>query len=113
MSYLDSLDERARVRLAREGGVAYMPALARPRDINFRECSRTQRQRVCQLLDEAERLQCTEQIGRGDQRYYRIVIMPAGEEGEEITLKVPEQQAPQPLVLLWKKGPVEDADERV
>ncbi len=105
MSYRDALDERALIRLAREGGVAYMPALARPREIDFQKCSPPQRQRVCRLLDEVAGLNCTEQVGRGDQRYYRIVIMPAGEEGEAITLKVPEQQAPKPLVVLWKEGP--------
>ncbi|GHC30566.1 hypothetical protein GCM10010082_25880 [Kushneria pakistanensis] len=109
MSYRHSLGERARVRVAREGGVAYMPALARPREINFQECSLSQRKKVCQLLDDAEQLKCPgDQAGQGDQRYFRIVIMPAGSDTDVITLHVPERKAPKPLVALWKNGPETD-----
>ncbi|REC94405.1 protealysin inhibitor emfourin [Kushneria indalinina] len=106
MSYQHTLGERARVRLAREGGVAYMPALARPREITFHECSLSQRKKVCRLLDEVEGLKCPgDQAGQGDQRYFRIVIMPVGNDSDVITLHVPERRAPEALVSLWESGP--------
>ncbi|ARS51667.1 protealysin inhibitor emfourin [Kushneria konosiri] len=109
MSYQHTLGERARVRLAREGGVAHMPALVRPREIAFHDCSLSQRKKVCRLLDEAEQLKCAgDQAGQGDQRYFRIIIMPVGSDSDVITLHVPEHRAPESLVSLWKNGPCDD-----
>lgn len=97
---------RACIRLTREGGVAYLPALARPREVAMAECSAPQQRAVREALDEARAHGCPPtEAGRGDQRYFRIVIACPDDPNGEETLIVPEAQAPGALVKLWESGP--------
>ncbi|WP_106478668.1 protealysin inhibitor emfourin [Phytohalomonas tamaricis] len=105
MSRFDELDVDALVKLSREGGVAYMPTLARPRAIDFQRCSSNQRRFVCDILARAEQAASHDSVGKGDQRYFRIEVRKRrDEERPDIELSVPEQCAPQELVSLWLRG---------
>ncbi|RKQ96285.1 hypothetical protein C7446_2877 [Kushneria sinocarnis] len=113
MNRFADLDEHALIRLAREGGVVAAPGLTRPRQIEFQRCSARERQRISAILDEADRcLPLGEPPGRGDQRFYRVLIWRGAERtgGDDDTapgdeLKVPEAHAPSSLVALWRDGP--------
>ncbi|OHV09979.1 protealysin inhibitor emfourin [Kushneria phosphatilytica] len=112
MSRFADLDEHASIRLAREGGVVAAPGLSRPRQIDFQGCSSAERQRICAILDEADRcLPLGEPPGRGDQRFYRVLIWRGlqrtaeDDDAPRDELKVPESHAPQALVTLWRDGP--------
>ncbi|MFC0269322.1 protealysin inhibitor emfourin [Kushneria aurantia] len=105
VSWATRLDDGMRLRLAREGGVARVPALVRPREVTLGECSAEQRRRIATLLDEAEVLHCSPaQAGRGDQRYFHVLIRRA-DDSEEASLVVPEACAPRQLTVLWQQGP--------
>lgn len=51
MKTLPTLDDQAVVRLSRQGGVAMIQALSRPREIEFAQCNLDQRARICSLLE--------------------------------------------------------------
>ncbi|CAB3707369.1 MULTISPECIES: protealysin inhibitor emfourin [Achromobacter] len=103
MIELPSLDLALLVRLTREGGVAYLPGLTQPRSINLATCPPGVRQEVCDVLQRAAPLAVPEcgQAG-GDQRYFHIEIVMDRDEGTAISFDVPEADAPDTLVQLWK-----------
>lgn len=104
MKNLPTLDERAVVRLSRQGGFAAIQALSRPREIEFAQCDTDQRSRICLLLEGCLPL-ASSTSGSGDQRFYQIEVrFCVGEQNDEVVLKVPEDQAPGELVRLWDKG---------
>ncbi len=68
-----------------------------------------QKQRVCHVLEQVMPLGEPEenaaQVGRGDQRYFRIQIQYAThQEVGTIVLLIPEQVAPPELESLWRDG---------
>lgn len=100
MKVLPELGENSVVRVSRQGGMAAIHSLSRPREIEFAQCDITQRTRICSVLKGCLPLDSGES-GRGDQRFYQIEVRyGAG----EMVLKVPEDQAPGELVHLWDKG---------
>ena len=104
MKTLPTLDDQAVVRLSRQGGVAMIQALSRPREIEFAQCNLDQRTRICSLLEGCLPL-TSPSPGRGDQRFYQIELRyRTGEQDDQMVLKVPEDQAPGELVRLWDKG---------
>lgn len=106
MNELPELGDNALVRLSRQGGVAAMPGLARPREIEFAHCDAQQRTQICSLLSDCMPLVAeTTAAGHGDQRFYQIELHYRIENREEKQiLKVPECNAPSGLVQLWDKG---------
>jgi len=106
MIELPSLDLALLVRLTREGGVAYLhsgTANGAARSINLATCPPGVRQEVCDVLQRAAPLAVPEcgQAG-GDQRYFHIEIVMDRDEGTAISFDVPEADAPDTLVQLWK-----------
>ncbi|MGE8632124.1 MAG: protealysin inhibitor emfourin [Achromobacter piechaudii] len=103
MIELPPLDLALLVRLTREGGVAYLPGLTQPRSINLATCAPGVRQEVCEVLQRSAPLAVPEcaQAG-GDQRYFHIEIVMDRDEDTAISFDVPESQAPETLVQLWK-----------
>ncbi|WP_413791612.1 MULTISPECIES: protealysin inhibitor emfourin [unclassified Pseudomonas] len=106
MKTLPELDDKAVVRLSRQGGVAAIHALTRPREIEFAQCDLDQRTRISSVL--AGCLPLTSSTpGRGDQRFFQIEVRyRANDQDDEMVLQVPEDQAPGELVHLWDKGEV-------
>ena len=106
MKTLPTLGDDAVVRLSRQGGVAAIHALTRPRRIEFEQCDINQRTRICSLLEGCLPL-ADSASGRGDQRFFEIEVhFRSGEQDDRMVMKVPEDQAPGELVLLWDKGEV-------
>lgn len=104
MKQLPSLGHDASVRLSRQGGLAAMQALSRPREIDFANCDEQQRGQICSVLEGCLPL-ASSGCGRGDRRYYQIELRyRQGERDDEMILQVPEEQAPGELVRLWDKG---------
>lgn len=94
------------LRLSRQGGVAAIQALSRPREIEFSEVTEQQRGQICSVLEGCLPL-ATHTSGRGDQRYYQIELRyREHEQDDEMILQIPEEQAPGELVRLWDKGEV-------
>lgn len=108
MKKLPELGDSAVVRVSRQGGVAAMPGLARPRNIEFAQCDPQQRSQICSVLSGCMPLAAdTNGAGRSDQRFYQIELNYRIEDREEQQiLKVPECDAPSELVRLWDKGEV-------
>lgn len=108
MKKLPDLGENAVVRVSRQGGVAAIPGLTRPREIAFAQCEPQQRTQICSLLSGCMPLAAdTGVAGRGDQRFYQIELNYRIEDRDEMqVLKVPEHDAPSGLVQLWEKGDV-------
>ena len=103
---LPKLGDNATLRLSRQGGVAAIQALSRPREIEFSQCNEQQRGQICSLLEGCLPL-ANRPAGRGDQRYYRIELRyREDEQDDEMVLQIPEEQAPGELVRLWDKGEV-------
>lgn len=106
MKTLPDLDDKAVVRLSRQGGVAAIPTLTRPRKIEFAQCDLDQRTRICSVLEGCLPL-ASPTPGRGDQRFFRIEMRyRTNDQDDEMVLQVPEDQAPGELVRLWDKGEV-------
>ena len=103
MKTLPPLDDEATVKLSRQGGVAAIQALTRPREIDFAQCDLDQRQRICTVLEGCLPLDSS-QAGQGDQRFYQIEVRIRL--GDPLLLQIPEEQAPGELVRLWDKGQV-------
>ena len=100
MKILPELGDDSVVRVSRQGGVAAIHSLSRPREIEFAQCDISERRRICSVLEGCLPLDSAE-TGRADQRFYQIEVRyPSG----EMVLKVPEDQAPGDLVHLWDKG---------
>ncbi|AOB30569.1 hypothetical protein AKI39_07535 [Bordetella sp. H567] len=90
------------VLVKRQGGVAGVPALARPRTISLRHFPQDERGRLCAAITQAAAM-AAEECGSGDQRYFTIEILQDGEV-EPLRFSVPEAAAPEPLVSLWRDG---------
>ncbi|MDR6453157.1 protealysin inhibitor emfourin [Variovorax paradoxus] len=112
MIQLPTLDQASVVRLTREGGVAYVPGLSRPRSYQLGNCSEELRQQIGEALQSAA--PHAEPRGGpgspgGDQRFYRVevVVESATSHSGSVSFEVPENEAPESLVHLWK-----DAAER-
>ncbi|MBC3209025.1 MULTISPECIES: protealysin inhibitor emfourin [unclassified Pseudomonas] len=102
MKTLPELGDDSVLRVSRQGGVAAIHSLSRPREIEFAQCDISQRSRICSVLEGCLPLD-TSESGRGDQRFYQIEVR--YQSGEmEMVLKVPEDRAPGDLVHLWDKG---------
>lgn len=100
---LPPLDLVLLVRLSREGGLAYLPALSQPRSINLATCPPGVRQDVCEALQRSAPLAVPErgQSG-GDQRYFHVEMVMDQDEPAAFSFDVPEADAPDMLVRLWK-----------
>lgn len=104
MIELPSLDLAQLVRLSREGGLAYVPGLAQPRRIDMATCPPGVRQEVCEALQHAAPKAVSGGAG-GDQRYFHVEVEFEGAETARVTFDVPEADAPETLVRLWKRPP--------
>lgn len=105
MIELPPLSQATLVRLSRQGGVAYLPARAAPRDIDLRSCPEDTRREVCQALLQAAPLAAgADEPGGGDQRYFSIEIWFV-DAAPAVRFQVPEARAPEPLLRLWKGSP--------
>ena len=103
---LPRLGDDTTLRLSRQGGVAAIQALSRPREIEFSQCDEHQRGQICSLLEGCLPL-TSRTSGRGDQRYYQIELRyRQHEQDDEMILRIPEEQAPEELGRLWDKGEV-------
>lgn len=103
MIELPSLDLVQLVRLTREGGVAYLPGLAQPRRIDMATCPPGVRETVCDAL----RLAAPKAVpgcadAGGDQRYFHVEVEFQDAQTARISFDVPEADAPETLVRLWK-----------
>lgn len=106
MKTLPDLDDKAVVKLSRQGGVAAIHALTRPREIEFAQCDFDQRTRICSVLEGCLPL-TSSTPGRGDQRYFQIEVRyRSNDQDDKMVLQVPEDRAPGELVHLWDKGEV-------
>ena len=107
MIQLPPLDQASVVRVTREGGVAYLPGLSRPRSYQLGNCSEELRQQIGEALQSAAphaELGGGPGSPGGDQRYYRVevVVESATARSGSISFEVPESEAPEALVHLWK-----------
>lgn len=106
MIELPPLEFALRVNLTREGGLAYLPGLAHTRRIDLTHCPPGLRQEVGEALQRTAPL-ATPDCARqgGDQRYFHIELEfrdPAGGAATRLVFDVPEAQAPDALVRLWR-----------
>lgn len=106
MISLPPLELALLVRLSRQGGLAYLPGLAQPRSIDLAACPSGLRQEVCDALQRAAPVAtaCDKGAG-GDQRYFHVEVVYEGEETPDVSFDVPEADAPDALVRLWKESP--------
>lgn len=102
MKPLPPWDTVVAVQVKRQGGVAAIPALARPRTISLRHCPQDERGRLCAAIAQAAAM-ANEECGKGDQRYFTVEIQRDGGD-EPLRFSVPEACAPEPLVNLWRDG---------
>lgn len=104
MTAHDALPAKARLRLAREGGLVAAPGLTRPREFALDDCAPAQRQRLAALIETC-RVRTRAQPGRGDQRFFRLELWSddgPGTAREQI--RIDETDAPPELVALWAHG---------
>ena len=92
------------ISIAREGGFAFLPGLAKPRRIVLSACGEDERNRIAELIRSVAALSVPA-AGPGDQRYYRIEIVtgPSVKKPAQ-TFLLAEQDAPEELVKLWEKA---------
>ena len=105
MIQLPPLNETSVVRVTREGGIAYVPGLARPRSFQLGDCTAELRQQIDEALRSAA--PHAEESGAaspgGDRRVYRVeVVVQSAAAGSSVSFDVPETEAPEALVHLWK-----------
>jgi len=108
MIQLPPLDQASVVRVTREGGVAYVPGLSRPRSYQLGNCTEELRQQIGEALQSA--VPHAEERGGpgspgGDQRFYRVEVVVESattHSGSSVSFEVPETEAPEALVHLWK-----------
>ncbi|MGE4408094.1 protealysin inhibitor emfourin [Pseudomonas sp.] len=106
---LPELGPDSSLRLSRQGGLAALPGLTRPRQIEFARCDAAQRRDICTLLERCLPV-ASKTVGAGDQRYYRIELHYRREDADaEMILQIPEERAPQELVQLWQDGTTANA----
>lgn len=103
MIELPPLDLAHLVRLTRQGGLAYLPGLARPRTIDLATCPPDVRQEACDALERAAPVAVARDAGGGgDQRYFHVEVLYRGAGVADVSFDVPESEAPDTLVRLWK-----------
>ncbi len=103
------LSDDAIIELAREGGIAFIPRLRGERRFALGQLPEPQKQRVCNVLEQALPLGEPEDqaanLGRGDQRYFRIQITYAThQEAGSVVILIPETLASPELEALWRDG---------
>lgn len=104
MSDLPALRHATVIRISLQGGVAFLPGLSRPRPIDLTNCPDTERDEILHVLEASVR-RASDHCGHGDQRYFRIeLVYRDGADEKSTSFQVPENEAPEPLVGLWKKG---------
>lgn len=110
MTSFPELTDDAVVQVAREGGFAWIPKLNAERCFTLGQLPPPQKERVCQILQQAmplgepqDQVRCA---GRGDQRYFRIQITytTSHHETGSVVILIPEQAAPPELEALWRDG---------
>jgi hypothetical protein len=112
MIQLPPLDQATIVRVTREGGLAHVPGLSRPRSYQLGNCSEELRQQIdAALQSAAPHAGAASGPGAagGDQRFYRVEVVMQGSStttatthSGSISFEVPEAEAPEALVHLWK-----------
>jgi hypothetical protein len=106
MITLPPLELALRVSLTREGGLAYLPGLARARSIDMTTCPPGLRDQVCEALQSAAPRATPESGAQGgDQRYFHVELVfrdPADGSTASLVFDVPEAEAPDTLVQLWR-----------
>ncbi len=113
MALLSPLNEHTVLEVSREGGLAFIPTLNVRQRVAWCDLSLTQRERLCALINPMASLVPiggAPSAGRGDQRYYRIVVLgqdTARQSPPGLEIVVPESSAPPELAMLWKKGTLE------
>ncbi|WPP01345.1 protealysin inhibitor emfourin [Pseudomonas sp. HR96] len=99
MEPLAALHPDSVLELAQEGGVAFMPKLNGLRRIELGQLNDEARGHLCELINGLLPFaQKPEDAGRGDQRYFRLVVQ------GKLELRVPESKLPKGLLELWKAG---------
>ena len=101
-----ALQDVSCIQLSLEGGVAYLPGRRNSCAIEPDQCAPTERERLQQALKTAlQRQQAEEEAGRGDQRYF-VVLVSFQQETQtgELRFKVPEQQVPDVLIAEWRRA---------
>ena len=93
---LPDLSDDAVIELAREGGVAWIPALSGMRKIVVARLNEQQRQRIATILQQSLPLGKPpgqpDSPGSGEQHYHSLIIL------------IPEERAPNSLIELWRDG---------
>ncbi|MPM72969.1 hypothetical protein SDC9_119945 [bioreactor metagenome] len=105
------------VLISREGGIAYIPALAAPRRYMLGQCSDDLRHLIVDAVRKAaEQVPPVDNAQHGDCRFFRVELVcdsqaPKDADADNNTaapatrsaysFEVPEAQAPQELVQLW------------
>ena len=101
---LADLSDDAIIELAREGGVAWIPALSGMRKIVV---AKQQKQRIASILQQSLPLGKPpgqpDSPGSGDQRFFRIQIV-SEQHYHSLIILIPEERAPESLVELWRDG---------
>ncbi len=98
------------IELSREGGFAYIPALADLRRLSLADMPDDQRTQLCQLISPLAHYartttEPTVPGSGGDQRYFLITLREEPQKTEtDITLEIPESDMPAALISLWKSG---------
>ncbi|GAB2797277.1 hypothetical protein GCM10027040_24880 [Halomonas shantousis] len=91
------------VAVSREGGLAHLPGLAAPRRIPCAQCSDEQRRHLHQLLTWAAQHDVSEEpVCGADRRIFRLAV--EEEAQPRWTAVVSEEQTPDELIMLWKRG---------
>lgn len=104
MSDFPPLHQAIIVRISLQGGVAFLPGLSRPRPIDLASCPEAERDEILQILQASVR-QASDHCGHGDQRYFRVELVYRDGTAERSTIfQVPEEDAPDPLVGLWRRN---------
>lgn len=108
---LPELNDDVVIELAREGGIAWIPALSGPRRFALANVSTAERERIGNIIrhamPQAREPGETDGPGRGDQFYYRIHIRYSHSRQHQYTemvLLIPENHAPPELTELWRTG---------
>ncbi|ANF57173.1 protealysin inhibitor emfourin [Halotalea alkalilenta] len=95
-------DRYSVVRISRQGGLAAIKALSRPRLLRLSDGDEALRQRLGEMLERCAQ-ESSEDAGRSDQRYFRIELRGASERADDETvLDVPEERAPEVLLRWWR-----------
>lgn len=105
MIHLPPLNDATIVRVTREGGIAYLPGLARPRSFQLGDCTEELRRQIDDALQSAapHAEESSATSPGGDQRIYRVeVVMENTAAASSVSFDVPETEAPAALVHLWK-----------